>query len=121
MTTPTSRLFPSRRAQLLDWLRRYDPWHALSLLIVVVVLVGVWSARPGAPPSVAMSTPAPVILVATSMPATSIPIAALSTELRLLRAVVAYAAPEGKLLGDTLPGPPPASGSERRRLGAACL
>jgi hypothetical protein len=105
MTTPTTRLLPSRRAQLLDWLRRLDSWHVLSLLIVVVVLVGVWFARPDAPPSVEMPTPAPVILIAT-MPATPIPIVAASAELRLARAVVAYDAPDGKVLGATLPGPP---------------
>ena len=97
MTIPTSRLFPSRRAQLLDWLRRSDPWHMLSLLIVVVVLVGVWSAQPEAPSSVWQSTPAPVVLIATSVPATPIPIGASSADLRLPRAVVAYAAPDGKV------------------------
>jgi hypothetical protein len=51
-------------------------------------------------------TPAPVILVATPLPPTPIPIGAPSAELRLLRAVVAYDAPEGQVLGATLPGPP---------------
>jgi hypothetical protein len=106
MTTLTSRLFPNRRAQLIDWLRRHDPWHALSLLIVVAVLMGVWSARPDAPSSVQQPTPAPVILVATPLPATFIPIAASSVELLLLRAVVAYDAPDGTVLGATLPGRP---------------
>jgi hypothetical protein len=105
MTTPTIRLFLSRRAQLLDWLRRSDPWPALSLLIVVVVLVSVWSARPDAPASVAMPTPVPVILVAT-MPATPILVIAPSAELRLARAVVAYDAPEGTVLGAIEPGRP---------------
>jgi hypothetical protein len=106
MTTPTSRLFPSRRAQLLDWLRRYDPWSALSVLIVlVVVLVAIWPARPEAP-SVAMPTPAPVILVATTVPATPVPILASSAELHLVRAVVAYDAPDGKVLGAIEPGRP---------------
>jgi hypothetical protein len=115
MTTPTIRLLPSRRAQLLDWLRRSDPWHILSLLIVVVVFVGVWSARPDAPPSVTMPTPAPVILLATSVPAISIPVVAPSAELRLARAVVAYDAPEGQVLGAIEPGPPQRlSPSERR-------
>jgi hypothetical protein len=86
MTTPTTRLFPSRRAQLLDWLRCSDPWHALSLLIVVVALVGMWTRRPASPPSVRQPTPAPVILVATSVPATPITIVAPFAELRLLRA-----------------------------------
>jgi hypothetical protein len=106
MTIPTTRLFPSRRARLLDWLRRSDPWYTLSLLIVVVVLVGVWSARPAAPPSEQQSTPAPVILMATTVPATPIPVVAPSAELRLPRAVVAYDAPEGRVLGATLPGRP---------------
>jgi hypothetical protein len=98
---------PSRRAQLIDWLRRSDPWHVLSLLIVlVVVLVGVWSARPDALPSVQQPTPAPVILMATPLPAMPLPIVAPSAELRLLRAVVAYDAPEGKVLGAIEPGRP---------------
>src|SRR5918911_2456911 len=104
MTTPTTRLFPSRRAQLLDWLRRSDPWHVLSLLIVLVVLVGMWSTQPGAPPSEQQSTPAPVILVATAVPAMSIPVVAPSAEMRLLRAVVAYDAPDGQVLGAIEPG-----------------
>jgi hypothetical protein len=106
MTTPTTRLLPSRRAQLLDWLRRSDPWYALSVLIVVVVLVEMWPTRPAAPPSVRQLTPAPVILIATSLPVTPIPIVAASAELRLLRAVVAYAAPDGKVLGALEPGRP---------------
>src|SRR5919109_1497225 len=97
MTTPTIRLFLSRRAQFLDWLRRSDPWYSLSVLIVFVVLVGVWSARPTAPPSVALPTPVPAI---------SIPVGAPSAELRLVRAVVAYDAPEGKVLGAIEPGRP---------------
>jgi hypothetical protein len=106
MTTPTSRLFPSRRAQLLDWLRRYDPWHSLSLLIVlVVVLMGMWS-KPPAPYDMRQPTPAPVILLATAVPAMSMSVVAPSAELRLVRAVVAYDAPEGKVLGATLPGRP---------------
>jgi hypothetical protein len=105
MTIPTPRLFPSRRAQLLDWLRRSDPWHIFSLLIVlVVVLVGMWPKLPDAPPSAPLSTPVPIILLATPVPAMSIPVVALSAELRLVRAVVAYDAPEGKVLGATLPG-----------------
>jgi hypothetical protein len=102
MTTPTTRLLPSRRAQFLDWLRRLDPWPVVSLLIVmVVVLVGVRSARPDAPP-----TPAPVILTATAVPAMSMPVAAPSAELRLARAVVAYDAPGGKVLGAIEPSRP---------------
>jgi hypothetical protein len=105
MTTPTTRLLPSRHAQLLDWLRRSDPWSALSLLIVlVVVLVGMWRALRDAPSSMQQVTPAPVILVATTVPATPIPIVAPSAELRLARAVVAYDAPDGTVLGTTLPG-----------------
>ena len=106
MTTPTTRLLPSRRVQLLDWLRRHDPWHSLSLLIVVVVLVGMWWPLPSAPYDVRQVTPAPVILVATSVPATPIPIVAPSAELLLPRAVVAYAAPDGKVLGAIEPGRP---------------
>src|SRR2546423_1692849 len=102
MTIPTTRLFTTRRAELLDWLRRRDPWPALSLLIVLVVaLMGMWPRLPAAPPSVRQVTPAPVILVATP-----IPIVAPSAELRLVRAVVAYDAPDGQVLGATLPGPP---------------
>jgi hypothetical protein len=78
----------------------------VSMLIVVVVLVGMWPTRPAAPPSVRQPTPAPVILVATAVPAMSIPVAAPSAELRLPRAVVAYDAPEGRVLGATLPDPP---------------
>jgi hypothetical protein len=60
MTTSTTRLLPSRRARLLDWLRRSDPWHSLSLLIVLVVaLVGMWPRRPDGLPSVPIPTPAP--------------------------------------------------------------
>jgi hypothetical protein len=107
MTTPTTRLLPSRRAQLLDWLRRSDPWHMLSLLIVlVVVLVGIWPKSSDAPSSMQQVTPAPVILIATSVPAMSIPVVAPSAELRLPRAVVAYDAPEGQVLGALEPGPP---------------
>jgi hypothetical protein len=106
MTTPTTRLLPWCRAQLLDWLRRSDPWPALSLLTVVVVLMGMWPRRPDAPPSVQQVTPAPVILVATPLAATPIPIVAPSTELRLVHAVVAYDAPDGTVLGATLPGRP---------------
>jgi hypothetical protein len=74
------------------------------VLIVVVVLVGVWSARPDAPPSMLEPTPVPVILVATAVPAMSIPVVAPSAELRLLRAVVAYDAPDGAVLGAIEPG-----------------
>ena len=106
MTTPTTRLLRSRRAQLLDWLRRLDPWHSLSMLIVLVVLVGMWPTRPDAPTSVPQPTPAPVILIATSVPAMPIPIVASSAELRLVRAVVAYDAPDGEVLGAIEPGRP---------------
>jgi hypothetical protein len=68
--------------------------------------VCIWPTLLSAPPSVRQPTPAPVILVATSVPATPIPIVTSSAELRLLRAVVAYDAPAGKVLGATLPGRP---------------
>jgi hypothetical protein len=67
--------------------------------IVLAVLVGVWAARPDASPSVAKPTPAPVILLATAVPAMSILVVAPPAELRFLRAVVAYDAPNGKVLG----------------------
>jgi hypothetical protein len=105
MTTPTTRLLLSRRGQLLDWLRRYDPWHVLSLLMVLVVaFAGMWRALPEAPRSVPLPTPAPVLLLATPLPATSIPSVTPSAELLLPRAVVAYAAPGGKVLGAIEPG-----------------
>ncbi|HEY3232719.1 MAG TPA: hypothetical protein VGJ87_26045 [Roseiflexaceae bacterium] len=105
MTTPTTRLLLSRRAQLLDWLRRYDPWHVLSLLIVLVVaFTGVMRALPDAPRSVPLPTSAPLILVATPLSATPIPTVTPPAELRLLRAVVAYAAPGGTVLGAIEPG-----------------
>jgi hypothetical protein len=105
MTHPTTRLLPSRRAQLVDWLRRHDPWLALSLLIVlVVVLVGIWPTLLSAPPSVPMPTPAPVILVTTPLAVTPIPIVAPSAEQRLPRAVVAYTQPDGAVLGAIEPG-----------------
>jgi len=105
MTTPTTRLLPSRRAQLLDWLRRYDPWHVLSLLIVLVVaFTGVRRALPTASRSVPLPTSAPLILLATPLSATPIPTVTSSAEPRLARAVVAYAAPGGKVLGAIEPG-----------------
>jgi hypothetical protein len=78
----------------------------LGLILVVVVLVGMWLTRPDVPRSLPLPTPAPIILVATPPPATPIPIVAASAELRLLRAVVAYDAPEGTVLGATLLGRP---------------
>jgi hypothetical protein len=96
MTTPTTRLLRSRRAQLLDWLRRLDPWQVLSMLIM--------RALPSAPRSVQQPTAAPIILVATPVPATPIPIVTPSAQLRLVRAVVAYDAPAGEVLGAIEPG-----------------
>jgi hypothetical protein len=61
-------------------------------------------ALPTASRSVPLPTPAPVILLATPLSATPIPTITSSAEPRLARAVVAYAAPDGKVLGAIEPG-----------------
>jgi hypothetical protein len=99
MTTPTTRLLLSHRAQLIDWLRRSDPGTCSENADRHRRARGVWSARLDAPPSVVMPTPAPVILAATALPATRVPIAAPST-------ICASSAPWSRMMrprGESIP------------------
>lgn len=99
MTVQTTKLLISRRATALDWLRRRDPWSAAALVaILAVVLVGTWRAAQPTVRATPVATTQPIILIATPIPTTG-PIVVLAADLRLPRAVVAYDAPGGRVLG----------------------
>lgn len=99
-TQTTTTLLPTRRAALTDRLRQFDPWTIAALAVVIVAsLAYAWQVRreqPAAP----VATLAPVILIATARPEpTADTIAVAVAEMRLPRAVVAYDAPGGRVIG----------------------
>lgn len=106
MTThTTTQIHLTARDQLRTWLAQRDPIALLFLFLALLITVAL--LRPHAQPTIASVAPTaqlPIIMIATAhpeLPPTPAPAAAVSAVLpnTLARAVVAYDAPEGRVIG----------------------